>query len=67
MVEETRSGRVEPPPASERTAVVTGASSGIRRHTALGLARTGRRVVMVARDRDRTEAARRFVIAGSGL
>ena len=53
-------------PASEQTAVVTGASSGIGRHTALGLARTGMRVVMVGRDRDRTEAARRFVIEGSG-
>ena len=52
-------------PVSERTAVVTGASSGIGRHTALGLARTGMRVVMVGRDRDRTEAARRFVIEGS--
>lgn len=66
MVEETRSGVSSRPPASERTAVVTGASSGIGRHTALGLARTGMRVVMVARDRDRTEAARRFVIEGSG-
>jgi retinol dehydrogenase-14 len=53
-------------PASERTAIVTGASSGIGRHTALGLARTGMRVVMVGRDRDRTEAARRFVIERSG-
>jgi NAD(P)-dependent dehydrogenase (short-subunit alcohol dehydrogenase family) len=44
-----------------RTAVVTGASSGIGLHTALGLARTGMRVVMAGRDRARTEAARRFV------
>jgi NAD(P)-dependent dehydrogenase (short-subunit alcohol dehydrogenase family) len=50
----------------ERTAVVTGASSGIGRHTALGLARTGMRVVLVGRHRARTEAARRFVIEGSG-
>src|SRR5262249_13709116 len=53
-------------PASERTAVVTGASSGIGCHTALGLARTGMRVVMVGRDRDRTETARQFVIETSG-
>ena len=65
MVEETRSGVSSRPPAPERIAVVTGASSGIGLHTALGLARTGMRVVMVARDRDRTEAARRFVIEGS--
>ena len=53
-------------PASEQTAVVTGASSGIGFQTGLGLARTGMRVVMVGRDRDRTEAARRFVFEGSG-
>ncbi len=47
--------------ATERVGIVTGASSGIGLHTALGLARTGMRVVMVGRDRDRTEAARRFV------
>lgn len=51
---------------TEQTAVVTGASSGIGRYTALGLARAGMRVVMVGRDRDRTEAARRFVMEGSG-
>ena len=44
-----------------RIAIVTGASSGIGLHTALGLARTGMRVVMTGRDRARTEAARRFV------
>ncbi len=46
---------------TERIGIVTGASSGIGLYTALGLARTGMRVVMVGRDRDRTEAARRFV------
>jgi NAD(P)-dependent dehydrogenase (short-subunit alcohol dehydrogenase family) len=44
-------------------AVVTGASSGIGLHTALGLARLGMRVVMIGRDPVRTEAARRFVFA----
>jgi retinol dehydrogenase 14 len=47
--------------SAPRIGAVTGASSGIGLHTALGLARTGMRVVMVGRDRDRTEAARRFV------
>jgi len=47
--------------AAERVAVVTGASSGIGLHTALGLARSGMRTVMTGRDRARTEAARRFV------
>src|SRR5271169_2440150 len=51
---------------TQRIAIVTGASSGIGRYTALGLARTGMWVVMVGRDRDRTEAAQRFVIEGSG-
>jgi NAD(P)-dependent dehydrogenase (short-subunit alcohol dehydrogenase family) len=46
---------------SERLAVVTGASAGIGLHTALGLARAGMRVIMVGRDRERTESARRFV------
>jgi len=53
-------------PTSEQTAVVTGASSGIGLYTALGLARTGMRVVMAGRDRARTEAARRFVTERSG-
>ena len=49
--------------AGNRTkiAVVTGASAGIGRHTALGLARAGMRVIMVGRDPERTEAARRLV------
>lgn len=47
--------------ATERIGIVTGASAGIGLHTALGLARTGMRVVMVGRDRERTEAACRFV------
>ena len=51
---------------AHRIAIVTGASSGIGLHTALGLAQTGMRVVMVGRDRDRTEAAQRFVIECSG-
>src|SRR5215469_1192289 len=48
---------------TQRIAIVTGASSGIGRYTALGLARTGMRVVMVGRDRGRTEAARLWVAA----
>jgi NAD(P)-dependent dehydrogenase (short-subunit alcohol dehydrogenase family) len=47
----------------QRVAVVTGASSGIGLYTALGLARAGMRVIMIARDRERTEAARNFVTA----
>lgn len=47
--------------AIERVGVVTGASAGIGLYTALSLARTGMRVVMISRDRTRTEAARHFV------
>lgn len=49
-----------------RIGVVTGASSGIGLYTALGLAHTGMRVIMVGRDRARTEAARRFVTERAG-
>jgi NAD(P)-dependent dehydrogenase (short-subunit alcohol dehydrogenase family) len=51
---------------AQHLAVVTGASSGIGLHTAIGLARTGMRVIMGGRDRDRTEAARRLVSERSG-
>jgi NAD(P)-dependent dehydrogenase (short-subunit alcohol dehydrogenase family) len=45
----------------EQIAVVTCASAGIGLYTALGLARAGMRVILVGRDRERTEHARRFV------
>jgi NAD(P)-dependent dehydrogenase (short-subunit alcohol dehydrogenase family) len=51
---------------AQRVAVVTGASSGIGLHTALGLARARMRVVMTGRDRARTEEARRWVAERSG-
>jgi NAD(P)-dependent dehydrogenase (short-subunit alcohol dehydrogenase family) len=51
---------------AQQVAVVTGASSGIGLHTALGLARAGMRVVLLGRDRTRTETARRFVTERSG-
>jgi NAD(P)-dependent dehydrogenase (short-subunit alcohol dehydrogenase family) len=46
---------------AEKLAVVTGASAGIGRSTALGLARAGMRVVIVGRNRKRIDAARRFI------
>ncbi|HJU20065.1 MAG TPA: SDR family NAD(P)-dependent oxidoreductase [Stellaceae bacterium] len=51
---------------AETVAIVTGASAGIGRATALGLARAGMRVVMTGRNAARTEAARRFVAENSG-
>ena len=48
-------------PPQQPVALVTGASAGIGRQTALGLARAGFRVVMAGRSETRLEAARRFV------
>jgi NAD(P)-dependent dehydrogenase (short-subunit alcohol dehydrogenase family) len=46
------------PDLSGRTAVVTGANSGLGKETTRELARKGARVVMACRSRDRAEAAR---------
>jgi NAD(P)-dependent dehydrogenase (short-subunit alcohol dehydrogenase family) len=51
---------------SDRTCLVTGASSGIGKRTAGELARLGARVVLVCRHRDRGEAARREIVAATG-
>ena len=44
-----------------RVVIVTGASNGIGRSTALGLARIGATVVMVCRSRERGETARKWI------
>ena len=49
-----------------RTVVVTGATSGIGRATALGLSTMGAHVAITGRDRDRTEAAAREIRAAGG-
>ena len=49
-----------------RTCLVTGASSGIGKETAMGLSRMRARVLMVCRDRDRGEAARSEIIRKTG-
>lgn len=49
-----------------KVCVITGASSGIGKETAAGLARLGATVVMVCRDRERGEAARAEVQEKSG-
>ena len=42
----------------DRTAIVTGANSGVGFHTTIGLAKAGFGVVMACRNRDKAEAAR---------
>ncbi len=49
-----------------RTALVTGATSGIGREASLNLARRGARVIMVGRDKAKTESAVTDVAARSG-
>jgi retinol dehydrogenase 14 len=49
-----------------KTVLITGATSGIGLQASLALARRGARVVMVGRDRARTESAVAEVVAGSG-
>jgi NAD(P)-dependent dehydrogenase (short-subunit alcohol dehydrogenase family) len=55
----------EPPPElrdmAGRVCAVTGASAGIGRETALGLARLGATVALVVRSRERGEAARAWI------
>ena len=50
----------------DKICIVTGSTSGIGKATALGLAKLGATVVMVARDKDRGEAARSEIQAKSG-
>ncbi len=59
--------RWSPPPRAEgKAAVVTGASSGIGRATALSLGRLGANVWVLGRDADRTEEVVEAVRSGGG-
>ena len=49
-----------------RTCLVTGATSGVGEETAVGLARCGARVILVARSRERGEASAARVKAKTG-
>jgi NAD(P)-dependent dehydrogenase (short-subunit alcohol dehydrogenase family) len=48
-----------------KIALVTGANSGLGKETAIGLAKQGYRVIMVARSRERGETAQREIISAS--
>lgn len=49
-----------------KVCIITGASSGIGRATACGLARLGATVVLVCRNRERAEATRAAIVAATG-
>ncbi|TRY99683.1 hypothetical protein DNTS_021744 [Danionella cerebrum] len=50
----------------DKTAIITGANTGIGKETARDLARRGARVVMACRDLDKAEAARQELMEDSG-
>ncbi|MFM8888407.1 MAG: SDR family NAD(P)-dependent oxidoreductase, partial [Solirubrobacterales bacterium] len=57
----------KPPEVSGRTVMVTGANAGLGRATSLMLAEGGARVVMVCRDREKGEEARKAVASVASL
>ena len=59
--------RIHDGPMAGRTVLVTGATSGIGRATALGLATMGADVAITGRDRGRTEDAAREICAAGGM
>ena len=50
---------------SDRTVIITGGTGGIGYYSALGIARTGARVIITGRDKERGEAACLKIIAES--
>ena len=50
-----------PPAAQERTVVITGGTGGIGIHTAIGIARSGGRIIVTGRNKQRGEAARQRI------
>lgn len=62
-----RLGSMNRPDLSQRTALVTGASRGLGQAIALGLAASGARVILVARDIERLQGVAAEVAAAGGL
>jgi len=56
-----------PSPMTGTTVLVTGATNGIGKATATGLASLGARVAVVGRDKNRAESVAREIIANGGL
>ena len=54
------------PTLQDKTILVTGATSGIGQITAQELAKQGAYVVLLARDADKAEQARRDIVAAAG-
>ncbi|MFW9933467.1 MAG: SDR family oxidoreductase [Candidatus Thorarchaeota archaeon] len=48
-----------------KTCIVTGANSGIGRETALGLAKEGAKLIMLARSKQKGDEARKYIISAS--
>jgi retinol dehydrogenase 14 len=58
--------RIDGPSMAGRTVLVTGATTGIGRATAVGLAAMGAHLAITGRDRERTEGAARQIRAAGG-
>src|SRR5919199_244304 len=66
MIRSTNMEQIHSGPMAGKTVLVTGATGGIGRATALGLAAMGAHLAITGRDRGRTEGAAREIRAAGG-